>query len=209
MTHVILDCDDVLLDWQVSFVSFMADQGVMLNPLGPDSWDLSEWMGMPSGACRRWIEIFNASHHFTSLKATDGAKAVVTALKTAGHESTVLTSCGTDRDVMRGRHENLRSQFGSRWVDPFKEVIFLPLGASKLTFLRKLTARHNDVVFVEDNYTHALAGVEAGATSYCLRRSHNRSQEQWWLNDGVIWVDSIADFHEHFSQRNGAQQNDL
>ena len=94
MTHFILDCDDVLLDWQTGFTTYLADRGIDLDPAGPQVWNLAEWIGCSDEAARSWVARFNGSASFGKLAAMAGARDVVWALRAAGHTTSVLTACG-------------------------------------------------------------------------------------------------------------------
>lgn len=191
MTHFILDCDDVLLDWQNAFAAFLAARDIRVDPEGPQSWDLSEWIGCSDEAARSWVAHFNGSASFGKLAAMPGARDVVWALRDAGHTISVLTACGDAVGIPRMRVQNLATVFGS---DTLRSITILDLGASKFDALvRAATCYGEGIVFVEDSFRHAQSGVEVGIKSYCLRRSHNRRDEAENPASGVIWIDDLRE----------------
>lgn len=197
MTHFIFDCDDVLLDWQTGFMKFCSTYGIHLNPAGPQSSDLGEWMWATPQIVRAYVERFNASQAFGSLRACDHANDVVWSLLDAGHTISVLTACGDSAAVRRAREKNLWDWFAyltfvwDGYVSPFSTIDFLPLGASKFEHLYNASRSNGDLVYVEDSFRHAQSGVVNGIKTYCLRRSHNRRDEVENPESGVIWIDDI------------------
>lgn len=191
MTHFILDCDDVLLDWQNGFTTYLADRDIGLDPAGPQVWNLAEWIGCSDEAARSWVARFNGSASFGKLAAMPGARDVVWALRDAGHTISVLTACGDAVGIPRMRVQNLATVFGS---DTFRSITILDLGTSKFDALvRAATCHGENIVFVEDSFRHAQSGVEACIKSYCLRRSHNRRDEAENPASGVIWIDDLGE----------------
>lgn len=200
MTHYIFDCDDVLLDWETGFLNWLDPDGTKIDRAGPKSWCLAEWLHCSQQEAAMWVREFNASPAFGQLKARPGARELVWDLRNAGHTISVLTACGGQRDVQRARVKNLWDWFAyppsaaSDFVSPFEQITMLPLGASKFQFLYEFTRNRDPrtVVFVEDNFEHALSGAANGITSYCLRRSHNREQEAQHTDTQVIWIDDLS-----------------
>ena len=202
MTHFIFDCDDVLLDWQNAFAGFLADRDIHLDPAGPQSWNLAEWIGCSDEAARSWVIRFNGSASFGKLAAMPGAANVVWALADAGHTISVLTCCGNNASVGQRRVQNLVSEFGSM----FRAITVLDLGESKFDSLASAANTHRDLVFVEDNFTHAQAGAVNGITSYCLRRSHNRRDETNNPDTAVMWIDDLTEIQRrHLIQKEAAE----
>lgn len=186
----IFDVDDVLLDWESHFRAFLNSKGYAPDPTGPTSWDLSPWIGCTQIEARKLIEQFNISHEFGYLRALPGAVAVIRQLREADHRIVALTSCGDMRSQIRARAGNLASEFGD---DAFDSLEVLPLGESKLPALIRYSSEP-DARFLDDSFSHAERGAIAGIRSYCLRRTHNRSQERAATDSSVIWIDAIQQF---------------
>lgn len=187
MTHVILDCDDVLLDWLGGFRAWLRGRHESVPSEPPSTWSLADWLGVSDSECLRLIAEFNDSWFFGRLDPVPGAVEAVTALRDSGYTLTVLTSCSDDPVVARRRRENLEGVFGTS----FDRVVCLGLGESKATWLSAL--RHG--IWVEDNYKNALHGLSAGHRTYMVRRSHNRADEQQ-SHPEITWIDDLRpDFH--------------
>lgn len=187
MTHVILDCDDVLLDWLGGFRFWLADriENVPADP--PSTWSLATWLGVSDDRCHRLVAEFNDSWFFGRLGPMPGAVDAVTALRDRGCTLTVLTSCSHEPSVAKHRLENLDAIFDRS----FDRVVCLGLGESKAKWLSAL--RHG--IWVEDNYKNALHGLTAGHRTYMVRRSHNRADEIQ-SNPEITWIDDLrSDFH--------------
>lgn len=195
----IFDCDDVLLDWNGAFLTWLKGRGFNPDPAGPKDWDLSNWIRCKEHEAKDLIERFNRSDRFEFIPARPGAKSAVWSLHDAGHKISVLTSCGTTARITEGRWSNLYREFARDSAGPPRNpstVTMIPLGASKERSLYEMCERYHpsNLVFVEDNLKHAMTGAALGITSFCLRRSHNRALEAKGEGvDVVHWVDDIKD----------------
>lgn len=179
--HFIIDCDDVLLDWQRGFRSWLfANHGMRPDPDGPSSWSLAEWLGVPESRCLDLITGFNESDAFGGLHAFPDAIEAIAALKRAGHRLTVLTSCSSNPAVVNRRRENLRRQFDYA-ID---RIICLDLGETKKDWLDVLRTG----IWIEDNYRNAMMGLHAGNDTFMMRRRHNRADEPN-SHPHIKWVD--------------------
>lgn len=166
---VILDCDDVLLNWIDSFHTWAEKRlGYSLAPAGPCSWSMGQWLGVDDATAFALVVEFNDSEHFKHLEPIEGALEALLELMPA-HGLFVVTSCSTEPDVVFHRRANLKKHFGPI----FQQVHCLDLGESKAEILHKFAP----AIWVEDNYKHALAGLEAGHRTFLRRRPHNEQQE--------------------------------
>lgn len=169
MTTILLDCDDVLLDWVSSFRRFCAVRhGVKFARAEPCDWSMSEWLGVSDDEALLLVKRFNRSSDFEYLMPVEGAAEVVLDLA-LDHELHVVTSCSSDAITTAARKRNLMRHFGP----VFDSVTCLDLGAPKAPVLAQFDAG----VWIEDNYRHAVAGVEAGHRTFMRRRPHNVAQE--------------------------------
>jgi hypothetical protein len=179
--HIIIDCDDVLLDWQRGFRSWLfAHHNIRPDEGGPSSWSLAGWLGVPEARCIELIAGFNESTRFGELYAFPDAIEAVARLKANNHEMTVLTSCSNDPAVTARRKENLRREFDGA----FDRIVCLGLGESKADWLKVLRSG----IWIEDNYKNAMMGYDAGNKTFVMRRRHNRSDEKT-SNPNLVWVD--------------------
>ena len=182
--HIILDCDDVLLDWIGGFRAFLREHfwTISVPEEGPNNWSLANWLGIPDERCLLLIETFNATKKFGQLQPMPGAVEAIAAIKAKGYAMTVLTSCSDDPAVAVRRRQNLAAVYG----DTFKRVVCLGLGESKSTWLTALKTG----IWIEDNYKNALAGMMAGHRTYMMRRSHNRADERQ-SHSAITWIDDL------------------
>lgn len=203
MSHFIFDCDDVLLNWIGSFTVFLSKRGYAPNSKGPDSWDMSYWIGCTPEEARQLIVDFNASDNFSKLPAVDGAFETVWHLYDAGHTLSILTAFGDSEQAKTDREENLRRAFTRDDQYPFLFTKGLPLGASKMAALGDYAKAPimESFVFIEDNYTHAESGIANGIKSFCVRRPHNRSAERDNPDSRVIWIDKVRDLQYVYPSR--------
>lgn len=191
--HYVFDCDDVLLDWQQGFSRFMSARGMDLAPEGPSQWDMADWIGCSPDAALSWVSRFNNSESFAYLNAMPGAYEAVWRLRDKGATIHVLTSCGEHKQ--RDRASNLNLAFGRNGSNPFSSLHCLPLGEPKLAALLDMKDDlapdpYARFVFVEDRFENADSATFQGILSYCLRRSHNRKDEDAHFTD-VHWIDNL------------------
>lgn len=174
MTHLILDCDDVLLDWSGGFTAWLQWQHgrVPVYEGGSRTWAMGAWLGISDDAAIELAKQFNASEHFCRLARLPGTIPMMSRLARFRAESgvpskvTVLTSCGPAR---MARWINLTSEFGG-WVSVFDSIVCLPFGASKAEWLRSAEPG----VYVEDSANQAIAGHLAGHEVFLWDKRHNR-----------------------------------
>ncbi|MGA1831648.1 hypothetical protein [Rhizobium wenxiniae] len=181
--HIILDCDDVVLDWMSGFQAHVRRvTGIIPDPAGPTTWEMGEWLGIQDEVILELIRGFNGSPAFGHLDARYDALMALPALHRMGHKLTVLTSCSADEEIVRRRRENLEAHFG----DIFQQVICIPLRESKRKWLNILERG----IWVEDNYKNATLGHGCGHRTFMVRRRHNRSHET--PGDPIVtWVDDL------------------
>ena len=185
MTNIILDCDDVLLDWQTGFIAYLSTKhNLDPDPALLDDWNMDEWLGRDALPL---IAEFNASKHFGHIAARHDASAVVPMLYHAGHNLVVLTACSTDDDVVARRKLNLYCEFSF----VFSDIMCVPLGESKKSILEKMPPS----VFIEDSVSQAKHGVAAGHEVYVMRRNHNIKLR----HEPLRWIDSFYDLVSRFT----------
>lgn len=184
----IFDCDDVLLDWQSGFMRWMAAiKRRPLNPAGPQSWDMLDWVGADAYDL---VAQFNESMTFGNLIYCDGARAAVRTLYEAGHELHVISSCSADPAVVGRRERNLDRMFG----DVFTSIVCLPLGSSKVKAIEKIVdaAPSGTATWIEDNVQHALDGFMLGLNTFVVRRGHN-ARDEGDIGSHLTWIDNLAE----------------
>lgn len=165
--QVILDCDDVLLDWLRGFRGWLgAERGVKPDPVGPLTFCMRNWLRQGDrDVIRKFVRDFNASPYLADLEPITGAVEGVAAIREADMSIAVLTSFATGAAGFEARRANLAKVFG----DAFREVILLDLGASKRAALDRLAPS----VFVDDRIEHARDGAAAGHFPIIMQTSSN------------------------------------
>lgn len=167
--NIILDCDDVMLDWIGGFWDFCEEKtGNRMDRRGPMGWCMSTWIGVSPEQSMELVKEFNGSERFGNLQATDGAAETLKGLAET-YELHVITSCSADPTTVALRENNLKEAFG----DIFTSITCLNLGIPKAAELEK----HPDSVWIEDNVRNALLGAELGHNTFVRRVQHNRQQE--------------------------------
>lgn len=172
MTKIILlDCDDVLLDWIGGFRKYMTV--ILGRPIigTPDSWNMGEWLGIPDDEVMYHIKAHNSGPCFGMLEPVAGAVEAIEALAETA-ELHVITSCDSSEAVHNMRLANLQEFF----PPVFSSLTCLDLGHPKTEALSKYKGE-SDVVWVEDNLKNAMMGVELGFRTYMRRTAHNTPQE--------------------------------
>lgn len=167
MNAIILDCDDVLLQFMPGIEDSARMAGLDPCPKGPGSFDLSAWLGLSREDTGRLIRQFIEDEEsvFGQLPPIDGALEGVRALKEAGFELYVLSSFSDQLGPLRRRTDNLDRLFGA---GTFKDIMGLALGSSKLEALKRM----NPSIFVDDLLRNACEGVAAGHEVLWMKAHH-------------------------------------
>ncbi len=179
MRHtIVLDCDDVLLDWLGGFRNWASEHlGRKIEGM-PDDWHMETWLGVTEDVCVEMIREHNASEAFGNLKAVPGARKVVNRWARF-YNLHVVTSCSSDPQTVRMRKDNLHREFG----DVFDAIHCLDLGQPKDKLLQ---AFRPGSTWIEDNYKNAMLGAKVGLQPFMRERPHNL-QFRELKDDGVVW----------------------
>lgn len=178
---ILTDVDETLLNWSGGFKAFASKK--LNRPIRGQSgdWDMSGWLGTTKAEAEAMVTEFNEGDFlFGTLKPLPHAKAAVKTLADKGYSFVAITSCSPSPITHALRKANLYNVFG----DVFTEVVCLALGESKLPHLKRFGPAH----WVEDKFSNAIHGLEAGHTSYMIRAHHNLKFEAEkaplnWVND--------------------------
>jgi FMN phosphatase YigB (HAD superfamily) len=191
--RVILDCDDVVLDWLPGFTPFAERQLGRRLDGGPGGFDLAGWLQISPEETRALVRAFNEGEDtgFEALPPIEGAIEAVRAMRAQGLELHVLTSCSRSPEVRLRRMDNLDAVFGA---GTFAEVICVDLGEPKDAEL----ARHQPSLFVDDLPKNVLAGHRLGHHACLLEAHHNRGGSDPEMEaEGLLryrdWADVIDD----------------
>jgi len=164
----ILDCDDVLLEWDVGFRRWLVAAGHLEKDPGPPTdFCMVNWLGVASSEVPKLITGFNDGDEtgFGRLGPKEGALEALDTLREAGFKLRVLTKCSSLRKTIKRREENLVDVFG----DVFDEIRCISPDADKTGELM----RHDRSIFIDDHVKNARAGVQAGHVSVIMKASHN------------------------------------
>jgi FMN phosphatase YigB (HAD superfamily) len=187
---ILLDCDDVLLDWIGGFRQYAATRLQHTVTGEPQSWNMGDWLGTTNEVAFELIEEFNASPHFGRLEAVEGSQRIIEDMHVDDDVRLhVITSCSSDAATVALRRENLELCFGK---DTFDSIHCLDLGQSKLKILQ---AWAPGALWIEDNYKNAMLGIEAGHTVLIRKRPHNK-EFQHLHDERLTWFGQWSELGE-------------
>lgn len=173
---VVLDCDDVLLDY-IGSVSAFAKKHYDIETVGlPSQYELSNWLGTTPEMAVKILEHFNYhSYEFGLLPALDDSTVSFVQKLIKEHSDDtdfiIVTKSGNEGHAEVLRKVNLHNVFG----DVFTSIIMISPHESKKHVLKKLMKSYEIVCFVDDNIDNVKIGVELGITTLMVERSHNLS----------------------------------
>ena len=87
---ILTDCDGVLLNWEASFTTWMAQKGY--NKVDPNEYDVAKSYGMTKAQSKPLVRQFNESAWMSYLPALRDARSGVAKLVETGHEFVCITS---------------------------------------------------------------------------------------------------------------------
>ena len=165
---ILLDCDDVLLDFLPGFLAHARTRGLDPDPAGPGQFNMAPWLGLSGEDTLALIREFNDGEGtgFDTLDPIPGAVAGVQALRAAGYRLRVVSSFSGCAAAHARRAGNLERAFGA---DAFEGLDAAPIGSSKVEIL----ARHEPSPFVDDLLRNAREAHEVGHSAILLRAHHN------------------------------------
>jgi hypothetical protein len=106
--NLILDVDEVILDWQAAFVkwSYQA-HGLKLDPAGPNSYDLTGWAGTKAMSL---VHQFSSTPSFGEIPYTSGTLTFFEDFQRLGlpHSIKLITSCGVEDCTVNARRKKLK-----------------------------------------------------------------------------------------------------
>lgn len=193
---VLVDCDDVLLQWTKGFQLFFEHKHKRkLDPNGPASYDLSSWTGLIQEEVFKELKEFNEhSWEFGCLPPVESAVSAIRNLHSMYMVDFVsISSCSTKSQTVALRHANLYHVFG----DVFKHVHCVDLRTGKATHL----ADYRPTFWVEDNVDNAMMGLEYGHKSIVLKTSQNIALQKE-SDKRLIWCDTWKEIEEIIAANN-------
>ncbi|MCF2903275.1 hypothetical protein L1267_23180 [Pseudoalteromonas sp. OFAV1] len=178
-TYIYTDGDGVCLDWLSGFINFCKNEGHIALHKEPERFDMCDIFPSlinPS----ELIDSFQKSIFYDQIEAYSDAIEAFEIAKMKGANITMITSCGESRHVINSRKRTVQRELAGLIDD----IIFLPLGASKLSTLKKLPSG----IFIEDQPKLALEGVAAGHLSILKSQSYNLN----FSHDAVTRVNDLT-----------------
>ena len=173
MSRVILtDCDGVLLDWESSFIEWMARHGEFKeNPELSHVYCVGERYNIPNK--REYVEQFNNSASIGFIRPyRDSIKYIRKLHEEMGFVFHVITSLSDDPHSQQLRIQNLEKFFGP---NVFERYIFTSTGGDKDDVLEEY--RGSGLLWVEDKLENAVLGENIGLESVLMRHQHNYLNE--------------------------------
>ena len=188
MSLVILDADDVLLDFMPGFDRYVRSLGFNPDPAGPGQFDLSPWLGVDRLTAAKTIHDF--IHYddtgFDRLDAIPGAQQALERLQEVGHRVVVVSSFSDDPRILARRRDNIERLFGH---EVFDDIIGLPLGSPKSSVLSRLP----HAPFVDDLPRNVIAAREIGHHGILMRAHHNGDAFAPGVHGDLLKCDSWQD----------------
>lgn len=191
MTNLILtDVDDVLLDWRKSMLGhLMRYTDFHVRDLPDVFRDASILIhdedvlrhGYPEAAL---TSNFNKSPHFSAMHAHLDAAAVVPELARRGFRFIAISAAGEGQRITEQRKRNLDAIFGP----VFEDVILVPLHGDK----REALSRFAPAIWVEDNWTNASHGADAGHKSFLMVDRREPPKRDTRVQHVTSWAEIAA-----------------
>lgn len=194
---IILDCDEVLLNWPLGFVDFYNKQNATEFVLKPYHDSIENLFGLAHEDIDPFMYQYNVSAEFFDMPVMKGAPLLIDKIKWHNKENPddqvrviILTKCGTDIRTRLMREAQLKDKFG---LDFVFDLICLDIFESKKSALNTINSLYNVLVFVDDYVGNCEKGMELGIKTYAVQTYHNAHLVEKKKN--ITWcstVDAVA-----------------
>lgn len=186
---VILDCDEVLLNWPQAFVNFHNIYHNTNVQYGPYFEAIENLFQVEHRNLDPIMRQFNVSDEFGKLDAMPGARMFVNWLVEFNKQQEnnndrisvfLITKCGTSEQTQKLREKNLLELFG----DEFEyDITYLDIHESKKDKLAEIHSDYQTLCFVDDYTSNCDVGHAIGIPTYAIRTYHNEHLEEkkTWL----------------------------
>ena len=188
MNKVILtDCDGVLLNWEASFTTWMAQKGY--NKIDADEYDVAKSYGLSKAESKPLVRQFNESAWMGYLPALRDARSGVAKLVELGYEFVCITSLSLDENAKKARVKNLQSIFGKD-VFTAENVVCLDTGADKDEALAEYAGL--GLWWIEDKTENAKLGVAMGLKTILVNHGHNQDCDNTNIKRVANWAEIVS-----------------
>ena len=172
MEAVVMDVDQVLLDYYARLREWVNTKYNLGMEGLPDYWDMSEWMGVSKDEAMDLMWEFSTSYEFGTLDSFPGADVVLHSLMRDGYKLICVTACGKDAITVALRKANLFHRFG----DIFTEVHFVEFTESKVDTMLDIASRYDIVAFIDDKPQNIEEVYDSGCAGkvVLMKAPHNR-----------------------------------
>jgi FMN phosphatase YigB (HAD superfamily) len=164
---LITDIDGVALNWVQGFSKYLHYK--MLQKI--KSWNPSQFN---SKECfphfkrfQQYVLEYQSMEFYKQLKPYEDALEAYKQIKNLGFDIVALTSCGTEKDVVNNRLENIKNCFDGI----FSDVHILGLQQRKDQILNN----YKNAVFIDDQVNNVISGAKAGHTTFLLDKKYNKT----------------------------------
>ena len=181
---ILTDCDGVLLNWEASFTTWMAQQGH--NKIDADEYDVGTAYGLEKDKGKALVKEFNNSAWMGHLPALRDARTGVATLVDAGFDFKVITSLSLDAYAKKARVKNLQNIFGKD-VFNSKNVLCLDTGADKDEALAPYF--NSGAFWIEDKTENAELGAELGLQTLLVNHGHNQDCNHPLITRCANWAE--------------------
>jgi len=188
MNNIILtDCDGVLLNWEASFTTWMAQKGY--NKVDADEYDVAKSYGLSKAESKPLVRQFNESAWMGYLPALRDARSGVAKLVEAGYEFVCITSLSLDENAKKARVRNLQAIFGED-VFTMENVVCLDTGADKDEALAEYAGL--GLWWIEDKTENAKLGVAMGLNTILVNHGHNQDCDNTNIKRVANWAEIVS-----------------
>ena len=183
---VLLDCDGVLLDWDLGIQQYAQTQQPHVwdgDHMDDHAYDIASRLNITPEAAQELIWNFHHSKAYTQLPPMPGAVKAVKELHKFCN-LVIITACGTQDQIVKSRKHNLSLVFG----DVFTHIHCTDDFSEKAQYLQ----RYDPGYWVEDHARNAAMGCMYGHQCFLIDAPHNQNQS----SPGVQRVASVAEAAE-------------
>ena len=167
---LVLDCDGVLLDWNVGFRAWMARHE--FHEKNDLYYSISKRYGIEKASASQLVRQYNESAAVGFLDQYKDAREGLYALSAMGYNFDIVTAMSNYEYSQRLRERNLEAVFPHITFD---RIFYTETGADKLEVLREHYA-NSGLFWIEDKVENAIHGQQVGMRPLLLRNPHHESE---------------------------------